>query len=48
MTNIQNTAKLPGMICHLINRAAMKQNCVEELNQHAQLLEKIAAFSSFT
>jgi len=36
------------MTYHLINKAVMKQNCVEGLNQHAQLLEKKAAVSSFT
>ena len=35
------------MTCHLINKAVMKKNCVEALNQHAQPLEKKAAFSSF-
>jgi len=24
------------MTFHLINKAVMKQNCIEELNQHAQ------------
>ena len=28
------------MTCHLINKAVMKKNCVEALNQHAQPLEK--------
>ena len=23
------------MACHLINKAVMKQNCIEALNQHA-------------
>ena len=36
------------MTCHLINKAVMKQNCIETLNQHAQPLEKKAAFLSFT
>jgi len=36
------------MICHLVNKALMKQNCIEALNQHAQLLEQKAAFLSFT
>jgi len=36
------------MTCHLINKVVMKQNCIEALNQHAQPLEKKAAFSSFT
>jgi len=36
------------MTCHLINRAVMEQSCVEALNQHAQALEKKAAFSNFT
>jgi len=40
--------KLAGMTCHLINKAVMKQNCIEALNQHAQPLEKKAAVSSFT
>jgi len=26
----------------------MKQNCIEALNQHAQLLKKKAALSNFT
>jgi len=26
------------MICHLINKAVVKQNCIEALNQHAQPL----------
>jgi len=40
--------KISLMTCHLINKAVMKYNCVEALNQHAQPLEKKAAFSSFT
>ena len=36
------------MTGHLVNKAIMKQSCIETLNQHAQLLEKKAAFSSFT
>jgi len=36
------------MTCHLINKAVVKQNCIEALNQHAQPLEKKAALSSFT
>jgi len=44
----QNTTKLAGMICHLVNKALMKQNCIEALNQHAQSLEQKAAFLSFT
>jgi len=28
------------MTCHLINKAVMKQNCIEALNQHVQPLEK--------
>jgi len=28
------------MTCHLINKAVMRQNCIEALNQHAQPLEK--------
>jgi len=36
------------MTCHLINKAAMKQNCNEALNQHAQLLKNTVALSSFT
>jgi len=28
------------MICHLINKAVVKQNCIEALNQHAQPLKK--------
>jgi len=36
------------MTYHLINKAAMKQNCIEALNQHAQLVKKKAAFSSLT
>jgi len=35
---LQNTTKLAGMTCHLINKAVMKQNCIEALNQHAQPL----------
>jgi len=34
------------MTGHLINEAVMKQNCIEALNQHAQLLEKKTAVSS--
>jgi len=44
---LQNTTKLAGMTCHLISKAVMEQNCIEALNQHAQLKKK-AAFSSFT
>jgi len=36
------------MTCHLINKAVMKKNCIEALNQHAQPPEKKDAFSSFT
>jgi len=36
------------MTCHLINKAAVKQNCTEASNQHDQPLEKKAAVSSFT
>jgi len=36
------------MTCHLINKAVMKQNCIEALNQHAQPLEKKAALANFT
>jgi len=36
------------MTCQLINKAVMKQNCIEASNQHAQPLEKEAAVSSFT
>jgi len=36
------------MTCHLLNKAAVKQNCIEALNQHAQPLKKKAALSSFT
>jgi len=36
------------MTCHLINKAVVKQNCfLKQLNPHAHLLEKKAAFSSF-
>jgi len=35
------------MTYQLINKAAMKQNCIEALNQHAQPLEKMLP-SSFT
>jgi len=35
------------MTCHVINKAVMKQNCIEALNQHAQPLEKKAALSPF-
>jgi len=34
----QNTTKLAGMTCHLMNKVVMKQNCIEALNQHAELL----------
>jgi len=27
------------MTCHLITKAVTKQNCIEALNQHAQLLK---------
>jgi len=30
------------MTRHLINKAVIKQNCIEALNQHAQPLEKEA------
>jgi len=33
--------KLAGMTCHLINKAVMKQNCIEALNQNTQPLKKI-------
>jgi len=36
------------MTYHLITKAVTKQNCIEALNQHAQLLKKKAAVSSFT
>jgi len=45
---LQNATKLAGMTCHLINKAVMRQNYIEALNQQAQPLEKKAAFSSFT
>jgi len=32
----------------LINKAVVKPNCIEALNQHAQPLEKKAAVASFT
>jgi len=32
------------MTCHIINKAAMKQNCIEVLNQHAQPLENKADY----
>jgi len=32
----------------LINKAVMKQNCIEAFNQHAQPLKKKAALSNFT
>jgi len=35
------------MTRHLINKAVMTQNCLEALNQNAQLLEKKAAVSNF-
>jgi len=35
----KKTTKLAGMTCHLINKAVMKKNCVDVLNQHAQPLE---------
>jgi len=31
------------LTCHLINKAVMKQNCIEALNQHAQPLKRKAA-----
>jgi len=36
------------MTCHPINKAVMKQNSIEALNQHAQPLKKKAAVWSFT
>ena len=48
LDRLQNTTESAGMTCHLINRAVMKQNCIEALNQHAQPLEKKAAVSSFS
>jgi len=39
ITKYYKTTKLAGMTYHLINKAVMKQNCIEALNQHAQLLE---------
>ena len=36
------------MTWHLINKAVIKKNCVEALNQHAQPLEKKAAYARFT
>ena len=48
LDRLQNTTKLAGMTCQLINKAVMKQNCIEASNQHAQPLEKEAAVSSFT
>jgi len=48
LVQLQNTVKLAGMTCHLINKAVMKQNCIEALNHHVQPLEKKAAFSNFT
>jgi len=36
------------MTCNLINKAVMKQNCIEALNQHTQLLKKKAALLNFT
>jgi len=44
----QSTTKLAEMTCHPINKAVMKQNCIEALNQHAQPLKKKAALWSFT
>jgi len=35
------------MTCHLINKAAVKQNCFLKQLNNAHLLEKKAAFSSF-
>jgi len=35
------------MTCHLINKAVMKQNCIEALNHHAQSLKNRAALSNF-
>jgi len=40
ITKYYKTTKLAGMTYHLINKAVMKQNCIEALNQHAQLLER--------
>jgi len=48
ITKLQNTTKIAGMSCHLINKAVMKQNCTEALNQRAQPLKKKAALSTFT
>jgi len=48
LDRLQNTTKLAVMTCRLINKAVMKQNCIEALNQQAQPLEKKAALSSFT
>jgi len=42
LDRLQNTTKLAGMTCQLINKAVMKQNCIEASNQHAQPLEKEA------
>jgi len=36
------------MTSHLINKAVMEPNCIEALKQHAQLLKKKAAFTSFS
>jgi len=36
------------MTWHLINKAVVKKNCVEALNQHAQPLEKKATFARLT
>ena len=44
----KKTTKLAGMTRHLINKAVMKKNCVEALNQHAEPLEKKATFARFT
>jgi len=46
LDRLQNTTKLAGMTCHLINKAVMKQNCIEALNQHAQPLDRKATLSN--
>jgi len=33
LDRLQNATKLAGMTCHLINKAVMKQKCIEALSQ---------------
>jgi len=46
-SRLQNVLFSTGMqdpAYHLVNKAVMKQNCVETLNKHGQPLENEAAF----